>query len=96
MGLQKCKAMLLVASTDLPAKAELFCMKHHNGKCACPHCEAEGAPREGCPMQRNWPHQSSRASLRTHQKMLEYAQEANDSNEAVSLSSCLVTQHTLS
>ena len=80
-GRRRCRARLVVVSTDLPARAMLLNMKHHNGKCFCLFCEQEGTSFDENPMHRYWPYELRR--LRTHQSVVGHAVAALERDEAV-------------
>ena len=82
-GVMQTRAVLLMCSADLPAKASLTNMKQFNGAYGCTNCEDEGEPRASSHLQRNWPYKAA-STLRTHTKMLKCAKEAMDSGTAVS------------
>ena len=51
-----CKAVFLMASCDLPARAAILNQKQFNGEQACCYCEDAGRPRDGLPQVRDWPY----------------------------------------
>lgn len=69
------KAMLLMCSVDLHARASVMNMKLFNGKYACAYCEDEGMPRPTSHLHRNWPY-TSNSTPRTHQSILRNARDA--------------------
>ena len=81
-GAMTLRAMVPLFNGDLPAKALVLEMKNHNGKCGCPHCETEGATREGDHLHRYWPY--CPAVLRTHTSVMHNAEEAIRNGYAVS------------
>ncbi len=54
-GVMTMRAMALVMSADLPAKALVLEMKNHNRQHACPLCESKGATLPGDHLHRYWP-----------------------------------------
>ena len=50
-----CRAVLLMACCDLPARAAVLNQKQFNGDRACCFCEDSGRPRTGLPQVRDWP-----------------------------------------
>ena len=64
------KAMLLMCTLDLPAKAIVMNMKQFNGQHGCTYCEDEGVPRRSRHLHRNWPYNTN-SITRTHNGMLQ-------------------------
>lgn len=82
-GTTVCKAMLLMVSVDLPARAMVLDMKQFNGKNGCCYCESPGTPRPSLPMIRNWPPGGGHP-LRTHESIRENGKRALDLGNTVS------------
>ena len=82
-GLRVCRALLLLSSVDLPAKAAMLNVKQYNGKHGCSYCDDEGVSRPGCPMARDWPFTGS-AVIRTHETQVENAIKAQATGKVVS------------
>ena len=83
-GTVNAKAVLLMCSADLPAKALLVDMKQFNGKQACSHCLDEGVTRETSHLHRNWPF-NEHVTLRTHQTVIRDARNAVENGTVVSI-----------
>ena len=83
------RAALLICSVDLPARSMCANMKQFNGKYGCVYCENPGTSRIHIPMVRDW--QPGPGVLRTHDSILNNAQQAVASGEAV----CTCTLYSL-
>ena len=77
------RAALLICSVDLPARSMCANMKQFNGKYGCIYCENPGTPRVHTPMVRDWVPRPGK--LRTHESILNNAQQAITTQEAVSV-----------
>ena len=53
LGRKLAKAILLLCTVNLPARALVLNMKHFNGICGCPYCEDTG--QTGPPLHHFWP-----------------------------------------
>ena len=90
-NLVQSRAMLLMCSVDLPARAMVLNMKQFNGKYSCCFCEDEGRPRPNLPQCRDWPFNTS-STTRTSISLRQNAQESIQKNDAVSVSIYFVVQ----
>lgn len=77
------RAMLLIASFDLPARALVMNMKQFNGKNACLYCEQEGTTEHGRSLHRWWPYEAYQ--VRTHDSLMAAARQATLLKTAVSI-----------
>lgn len=75
IGLVHARAILLLSSLDLPARAIVTNVKHFNGKHSCIYCEQEGTTSERSHSHRWWPFESN-VVFRTHHSLMENAKEA--------------------
>lgn len=82
LGKMQAKAILILSSLDLPARALVTNMKQYNGICGCIYCEQEGTTTSGCSLHRWWPYRPS--IERTHQTLMLNARQAYESRTAVS------------
>lgn len=82
-GLKLCRARLTLVACDLPARAMLLGMKHHNGRCACLYCYHNGTTIGDDHLHRYWPYNPT-AVGRTHDTIMRDVSEAVHSNTAVS------------
>lgn len=80
-GVQNARAILLVASVDLPARAILMNMKQFNGEYGCLYCENPGTTTPGKHLHRYWPRTAS--SIRNHDSLLENAVDAVQNKKPV-------------
>ena len=79
------KGRLLAVCADLPARAMVANMKQFNGKFGCHVCLDEGQSRPNLPMHRYYPFDENSVP-RTHASILEHAQTAARTGQAVSIS----------
>ncbi len=79
-----CRAMVLQASVDLPARALVFNMKQFNGKYACIYCIDEGCSHSDSPLHRWWPYKPG-VLCRSHNAVIRSARKALESSDAVSI-----------
>ena len=68
LGRKLAKAILLLCTVNLPARALVLNMKHFNGICGCPYCEDTG--QTGPPLHRFWPFTGSMV-LRTYHSVMD-------------------------
>ena len=78
------RAMLLLSSCDLPAKALVSNMKAYNGEYGCTICEDTGEGSSN-PLHRIWPFREVNV-IRTKQECYKSIRQAVEKKEAVSLS----------
>ena len=83
-GTQKMRCMLLMTALDPPARALVFNMKQFNGRFGSLFCYSEGTSKAANPLHRFWP-PSDATAMRTHQSMIQNAQEVSSSVTAVCL-----------
>ena len=86
--LQHCRALLILITCDLPARAMVLCMKQHNGQHACPYCYNPGITVGDDHLHRFWPYKSD-ATARTHADVVGDVTQAVDSKHLV----CFVGMH---
>ena len=84
IGVMQSRAVLLLGSMDLPARAIVANMKHFNGMFGCLYCLHPGQTEPGNHLHRFWPNHSATAELRTEASILADAKRANLQGEAVS------------
>lgn len=90
VGVMVARAMLLLGSMDVPARAIVTNMKHFNGKFSCLYCHHSGETEPGNHLHRYWPNSSATMDLTTVDSMLADAESAITQGEAVS---CLLCNH---
>ena len=84
IGAMRARAMLLLGSVDLPARAILLNMKHFNGMYGCLYCHHPGETEPGNHLHRFWPDKPDTKDLRTMHSILRDAKEATEQGKAVS------------
>lgn len=78
------KAMLIVATMDLQARAYVTNMTQHNGENGCLYCEESGVVvTSGKGQCRSYPHRSVPAKRRSEVEMKEYATRAQESGKRI-------------
>ena len=82
MGLQRCRARLVLVTCDLPARAMVLCMKQFNGRYGCCYCYHPGKTVGDDHLHRFWPYDYT-AEPRNHASMKEDIKEALTSHMAV-------------
>ena len=76
-----CHPILLLVSTDLPARAMVTCLKQYNGRCSCIYCEQVGTSVAG---QVCWPYEET-VNIRSKKSLVQDAKSANEENAPVRL-----------
>ena len=89
-GQKLCRAMLLLSTLDLPAKAAVVNVKQWNGEYGCSVCVAPGDNSLGGRSSRHWPYRGD-TLLRTHGQMIANGKEALKRNKPVSFTITLST-----
>ena len=84
IGVMHSRAILLLGSMDLPARAIVANMKHFNGKYGCLYCLNAGQTAPGNHLHRFWPNLPATTELRIEASILDDAKLANLQGEAVS------------
>ena len=88
-GNKVCRAVLLCATLDLPAKAAVTNTKQWNGEYGCSVCLHKGDNSSQSKNSRQWPYNPS-PLLRTHGGMIEDARKSLEMKSAVSYKHFLV------
>ena len=83
-GVLTCKAVMLISSLNLPARALVSNMKQFNGRYECSWCEIEGKSSPNLQMITYFPHCSPSPTQRYHLSMLLNAGKAVTNKEVVS------------
>ena len=79
-GTHLCRAMLLICSVDLPARALVANMKQYNGHYSCIYCEDEGVSEDRT---LRWPF-NHHPTLRSHRSVIKNIKECAKEQSVVS------------
>lgn len=81
-GIVKVRAICLLASMDLPARAIVTNLKQYNGAFGCLYCNHPGFPKVDNPRSRCWPY--TECTIRSEAEIFECAEKAVETGDAVS------------